>query len=388
MNAEEELIISLLRSFVSGKLWIFSPHVLKKGVNWASFKELISYHEVYSYLYPVVKDSAKLFPADIITFFKNNYFYGLAHCQRLLREFLRISAAFKEAKIRVVPLKGMAFLQDTYSHIPARPTTDIDLLVEKINLPLAKEILLDLDFLERLDGLKPSYWLEKQCHIEFIKKESGKDIVWLDLHFGLDFKRKRTEILPELWTRACGGILSPEDALFSLALHQRRFGRALCLKNVVDAGLILKKYQGTFDWDYVIRQAKSGRMRSTMFFFLTQVKILFDSEIRLPDLKVLCPNYFKRKLIRFFIKNNVFSDSFGKKAKELYLKSHFLLYDSLWEPVDYILNIPQEQFAKFYGVQPYNKKTEFFYKNRLFYIFFKAIFILKDKHCKRDVRGL
>jgi len=372
MNTEEELIISLLRSIIPGKPRFSCPPVIKKSINWTRFKELVSYHEVYSFLYHLVKDPVGLFPADIAIFLKNNFFYHLLHCQRLLHEFFCVSAAFDQAKIRVVPLKGIAFLQDIYVHIPARPTTDIDLLVEKINFPRAKEILLDFGFSERLDGLTSNYWLEKQCHIEFTKRKSDKDIIFLDLHFSLDFKRKGLEILPQLWTRERDGILSPEDALFSLALHQRRFGKALCLKNIVDAGLILKKYQNTFDWDYIIRQAELGRMRSTMFFLLTQVKILFDSEIHLPQLKILCPNYFKRMAIQFFIKNNMFSDSLDRRTKELYFKSHLLLYDGFLEPVMYIINIPLEQFAKFYGLEPYSKKTKTFYNNRIAYIFYRA----------------
>lgn len=384
MTSEEELTISLTQGIIPGRQWVFPSRVIQKGLNWRRFKELISYHEIYPYLYPLIKDSANLFPVEIIDFLKNNYYYYLVYSQRLLREFLCISAAFKQAQIRVVPLKGIAFLQDIYFDLPTRPMTDIDLLVEKINLPLATEILLKLGFLERTGGLSQSYWLEKQCHLQFIKGKAGKDIIYVDLHFSLDFKRNNLDILPQLWSRVSAGMLSWEDAIFCLALHQRRFGKALCLKNVVDAGLILKKYQNTLDWDYLITQANSGRMRSTLFFLLAQVKLIFDSEIRLPELKLFCPNYFKRKLIHSFIKHNVFSDTLTKKAKQLYLKSHFLLYDDFFEPVSYILNIPQEQFAKFYNLGADNKNTKLLYNNRFAYIFYRSILSVFDKTPAQD----
>jgi hypothetical protein len=303
--------------------------------------------------------------------------------QRLLQEFLCISAALRQAEIKVVPLKGIAFLQDIYAHIPARPMTDIDLLVEKINFPLAREVLLNLGFSERLDGLKQSYWLEKQCHVQFIKKKSDKNVIYLDLHFSLDFKRKNLEILPQLWSRVNGGMLSPEDAIFCLALHQRRFGKVLCFKNIIDAGLILKKHQNTLDWDYLIRQAKSGRMCSTMFFLLTQVKMIFGSEVRLPQLKLFCSSYVKRGLICLFIKHNAFSDSIVKRTKQLYLKSHFLLYDDFLEPASYIFKIPQEQFAKFYNLDPYSKNTKLLYNNRLVYLFYRSVLGFFDKTQER-----
>ena len=295
MHKEEELIISLSRGIIPGRQWSFPRRAIEKGLDWGKFKKLFYYHELHPYLYPLIKDSANLFPTGIIETSKSSYFYCLLHGQRLLQEFSYIFTAFSQAKIRIVPLKGVAFLQDIYVHIPARPMTDIDLLVEEINLPLATGVLLNLGFAERLDGLKRSYWLEKQCHLQFIKRKSDKNVIKLDLHFSLDFKRKNLEILPQLWERVNGGMLSPEDAIFSLALHQRRFGKVLCLKNVIDAGLILDKYRDTLDWDYLIKQAKSGRMRLTMFFLLAQVQVIFGPEIRLPGLKLFCPNCVKRR---------------------------------------------------------------------------------------------
>jgi len=376
MNIKEELFVSLSRGIIPGRQGSFPRRAIDKGLDWGRLKGLIYYHELNAYLYPLIKDSAGLFPANIVDILKSNHFYCLLHGQRLLQEFSYISAAFGQAKIKVVPLKGVAFLRDIYAHIPARPMTDIDLLVEKVNLPLAREVLLNLGFTERLDGLKQSYWLEKQCHLKFIKRKSDKNAIYLDLHFSLDFKRKNLEILPQLWSRVNGGMLSPEDAIFSLALHQRRFGKVLCLKNVIDAGLILNKYRDTLDWDYLITQARSGRMRSTMFFLLAQVKMIFDSEIRLPRLKLFCPNYLKRRLIYSFIKHNVFSDAIAERTNQLYLKSHFLLYDDFFEPVSYILNIPQEQFAKFYNLDPYSKNTKLLYKNRFAYIFYRSVLSL------------
>jgi hypothetical protein len=373
MNIEEKLIVSLLRSVILEEKQFSWLQEFKTSIAWDRFKDLVSYHEIQSLLYPFVLGSESLFPSDIVNFLKNNYFYNLINNQRFLEEFSSISASFRQAKIPIVPIKGVALLKDICAHIPSRPMADMDLLVEKVNLPRARTILSGLSFTERLEGLSESYWLEKQCHVPFLKTKSDRDIIALDLHFGLDFKRKKGEILPQLWSRACSGTLSPEDALFSLALHQRRFGKSLCLKNVVDTVLILRKYQDLFDWDYVIKQAKLGRMCSTMFFLLAQVKNLFDSETHMPQLNVLCPSHFKRKLISSFIKKNVFIDSSARKANELYLKSHFLLYDDFFEPIKYILNIPQEQFAKFYKLQPYSKRTVFFYDNRILYILYKLI---------------
>jgi hypothetical protein len=304
--------------------------------------------------------------------FKNTYFYSLLRNQILLREFSRVSSAFQQAKARVVPIKGAAFLQDIYP-VPSRFMEDIDLLAEETNLRAAGEVLAGLGYLERLDGLSREYWLNKQCHLQFIKPGAGKLDIGIDLHFSLDFKRGGRNILPRLWGRLNGSLLSCEDSLFCLALHQRRFGKPLCLKNVIDAGLILKKYQDILDWGYLFKEARSGRMGSSMFFLLEQVKIVFGGEIRMPDLKQLCPSIIRRKLAASFIRRNIFSVSAIGNAKKLYLKAHFLLYDDFLEPAVYVLNIPQEQFAKFYGLKQNSENTNSLYRKRIAYIFYRSI---------------
>ena len=115
-------------------------------------------------------------------------------------------------------------------------------------------------------------------------------------------------------------------------------------------------------------------MRSSLFFLLWQVRLLSDTSVPEYVYKQLKLPALKRTAIRRFIETNTFAgiDSEGSN-KKLYLKSHFLLYDTLREPVNYILNIPREQFAMFYNLRPYDKKTDFFYKNRLFYIPYMAV---------------
>jgi hypothetical protein len=84
---------------------------------------------------------------------------------------------------------------------------------------------------------------------------------------------------------------------------------------------------------------------------------------------------WKKKAITLFIKKNAFQSDVFLKLKYLYLQSHFLLYDSIWESIGYIFNIPQEQFAKYYGLAAYAKRTKFLYSLRLLYM--PLMYILK-----------
>jgi len=116
-------------------------------------------------------------------------------------------------------------------------------------------------------------------------------------------------------------------------------------------------------------------MCSSVFFLLLQVKLFFDLDIPNMVWRGLKVPAYKKLIIKAFIKKYTFSLSFIEKAsRESYLKSHFLLYDNFWEPIEYILHIPIEQFAAYYALNPYDRKTLSCYRNRLLYMLYRIIY--------------
>ncbi len=385
MAPEVELLKFIIKETIEEKKNSKIKDLLNlQPINWEKFKECVIYHELTPFVYLPLREYNSFLPQDFQEFLKNNYYCALVRCQNLWQEFLRIATAFKHAGITLLPIKGIALLYDIYPKMPVRPMTDIDLLVKEEDMSGAESVFCDLGYRKELYSLKEEYWRKSQCHITFYKKEQEK-LPFVELHWVLDFKRKQRQILPGLWDRirevnVDGNriyLLSPEDTLFSLALHSRRFGKTLCLKNVYDAALLLEKSASCFDWDYVLKEAHQGKMRATIFFILTQVKLLSDCDIPESVLQDLRVSKRQQKLIQQFVERNTFSAPSIREGKSLYLRSHFLLYDNWQEPIEYIIDIPKEQFAKYYGLATYDKKTDFFYRNRLFYIPFRAIFNFK-----------
>ena len=378
MNSEVDLVILIVKHLADSKDNGIRDLLSLHSFDWEYFKNLIIYHELTPFAYLALKDFNSFLPKDLMEFLKNNYYCVLVRCQHLWQEFLRISWAFEQEKIMLLPIKGIALLYEIYSHNPIRPMTDIDLLIKEENFGKAEVIFRDLGYRKELYGLNEEYWRQNQCHLTFYKREQEKE-PFVELHWGLDFKRGNRNILPELWDRIkeinVDGrtikLLSPEDTLFSLVLHNRRFGRTLCLKNVYDLILLLNKYASGFDWEYVLNQSRKYNLCSTLFFSFSQAKLLS----KLPALNI--PEYlwkelnvpvYKRRLIKKFIEKNTFLLNKKNRNKNLYLKSHLLLYDSFWEPIEYVLNIPKEQFAKYYGLATYAGRTKFLYQIRLLYM--------------------
>lgn len=383
ITPEANLVKLIIRAMLDGKKEGIKDLLGRYSINWESFKELIIYHDLVPFAYSASKDLNLFLPQNLMEFLMNNYYCAMVRCEQLWQEFLRILTAFEKTGVLLLPIKGVALLKDIYKGKSIRPMTDIDLLVKEEDLPKAEAVFYDLGYRKELFGLKQEYWRKRQCHITFYRKEDER-LPFVELHWAIDFKRRNRTVLPQLWTRireinADGRrikLLSPEDTLFSLALHNRRLGRTLCLKNIYDAVLLLNKYAVDFDWNYCLDVSRKYNICSTLFFALYQIKFL--SVVDIPEYvwKGLNIPAWKKGITQRFIEENTFLVEKNRNVKDLYLKSHFLLYDSLWEPVDYILNIPKEQFAKFYGLKPYDSKTNLFYRNRLLYIPSK---VLMDK---------
>jgi hypothetical protein len=349
----------------------------KKPVDWDVLIRLLEIHDLAPFFYMAFKEKREYIPEEVFNRVRDRYYYAVADNLKKRKEFFSIRDAFVAAGIQMVPIKGIALLDSIYDSDLTRPMTDIDILVRENDIERARMALRALGYRERLLGLKESYWLDKQCHLEFTKRDSNKVSYLTELHWAVDLKRKNDPLLPEAWFRlkTVSGVtvFSPEDNFFIAALHKRRFGRTLGLKDVMDAAMILDRFKEAFNWGYILDEADRGGMNSALFFMVSQVKFLLGAEIPEEDRIKISPP--KKKMIKKFIEKNTFLLLTGDTARHLYLKGHLLLYDTFKEPLQYIISIPKEQFARFYSLDPYSKKTDFLYKIRFLYIFFKSILL-------------
>ena len=376
MNAEERLILMIARSVAYPEEERRIENILKyeeANFNWDRFIRLVKRNGLFPLTYIALKDKFGLLPVQTCQILKKSYLFNLIKNTLFWNEFLILAKVFNELNISFVPLKGLSFIGSIYPDINYRSMVDIDILIKKESFRLVEDILLTMGYKKDLLGLKEEYWQKKQIHIMFEKKISSIRIV-VEIHWDLDFKRLKDPMLPELWLRTKERyvkghkirFLSWEDTIFSLALHKRRFGNILSLKEACDLACILSKVESEIDWDYMLKSSDIYRMSASVYFVLSHAKLLLDSEFICGVLKKLDISRWQKNAIDKLIIKNTFCDSFD--GKMIYLKAHFLLYDSLWEPIGYILNIPKEQFAKYYNLKPYTKQTNLLYKIRCLYM--------------------
>lgn len=373
----EAKIIQLVMKQVLGQQYSgeINPLLLSDTVDWIKVKDLLGYHEIAPFFYVGLKGHLHLLPREIVHILSNSYYFTLKDNLLKVKRFQLINQAFAENKVRMLPIKGIALLAQIYDKMPLRPMTDIDILIKEENFAHGIRILKKAGYLEELLGLKESYWLKEQCHLTCVKNREGKTGEIIEAHWSLDFRRNGRLVLAESWQRAKDidtedgrvGVLSPEDTFFSLALHQRRFGKAFCLKYILDIAFLFKKYGKEFDWDYFLSGCMEYGLSSCVGFLLLQGKLFLDSGLFDYGLERIPLSRGKRAIMERFILNNFASSRLDEKIKENYLKSHFLLYDTYSEPLNYLLHIPLEQFAKFHGLEPYKSKTKWLYAWRFIY---------------------
>ncbi|MBU9889021.1 MAG: nucleotidyltransferase family protein [Candidatus Omnitrophica bacterium] len=314
----------------------------------------------------------------LIAGFKPIYFKNIYSNNFFWREFLKIADAFRQHGLSIVPLKGIDMLARFHTLFDQRTLSDIDVLIKENDLDKVEPIFFSLGYKKNLEGLRENYWREHQCHLVF-----QSDRIRVDAHFGLDFKRKNRVLLPRLWDRteeaAAGGatvrLLSAEDALFAFALHWRRFGNILSLKQVIDAAHLIQG-SSRLDWDYILEESARGRMRATTYFLLLQVSLFCGSKVPEEVFKKLDVPFWKRALIKKLILKYTFD--VGVPLKKLFLRAHFLLYDGFWEPVLYLINIPYEQFCKFYRLTPYTRAADLRYRLRILYMALSVFMKITD----------
>jgi len=381
MNNEEKLLSLIIQRLIyTNKKEEIRSCLSKDIICWEDFKKLILYHDLAPFAYRALKDFGSFLPHYEIDFLKSEYFASSFRTDFLWSQFIQIYDIFLYNSITCVPLKGISFIYDIYQNEDARPMVDIDILIREENIDKATDILRTHGYEQELLGCKKEYW-KNHYHITFSKNREEYSL-FVEMHWALDYKRNNSHIVSEVWQRIrcipLNGksvtVLSPEDNFLSLALHNRRFGKVLILKNVLDINLLLQKYAAQFDWEYVLRISRKYDMRTTVFFALYVASFFSEKNIPIYIWKALAIPSWKRSMIHRFASHNIFDPNIISRIKQLFLKSHFILYDNICDPVRYILTIPQEQFAKFYNFKPYDKKTEFLYKNRLLYIPWNAFF--------------
>jgi len=396
LSDEYKLLVDCCKSCPSAQVDNeISALVFKKRLDWDFVLTESSYHEISSILYKRLKglNILSAVPKEIIRFLRHSYVRTLFTNTNLQGEYFRILSVFRNKGIECLPLKGISFIQDIYEDIALRPMGDIDVIVKAQDADRASSLLTkDMLYYKSPDEKNA----EDSCHMVFIKRE-GNILLELHVDFNYPIEVPRRIVIPGIWGRMLESrsesekfkVLSPEDIIFSLAMHTRRTGNQFILKYICDIDRLVRKYGHRLDWGFIIDKARRFKAVSPCFALLKVARDIFSTPMPRYLLDRLYAGTVKSYCLRRMVTKSIFIKK-GKKrnldSRYSYLFSYIFLYDRLTVSLKYILVISKERFIKFYGLHSKSKlRIEFFYVFRMIYIPFKlAVFFFQ--RCEMLIR--
>jgi hypothetical protein len=303
MNTEQQILCLAARTMLEPIAERQLIELLRGPIDWQRLWAQGHLHEVLPLLTTTLRRLAAQvpIPAHWLEQAQRRYYATMLRNSTLADQLLRVLAAFQQAGIAALPVKGLVLAETLYGSLALRPLGDLDVLVRPSDLLRARAILGELGFAQ---AAEPGF--ENANHPfhdpPYYRRAVGGPIC-LELHWGL-WASHFFQLDPDaLWQRAVPAqihgatlsILSPEDTLLHLAIHRSR--SALRLRFVCDVAELLRRHRATLDWEYLLAQTQAAGARTTMFYTLALAADLLEAP--LPDglLARLQVSRMKRRLL-------------------------------------------------------------------------------------------
>lgn len=252
-------------------------------LDWSKVLAVATEQGVAPFLYaPLAGLKDLAVPGDVLDRLRRTCQITAARNRLSAQAVTELIAAFREARVPLLVLKGVALLNTVYKEAPhLRSFLDIDLLVREPDLARAHGVLTDLGYAPQGDESAVS---ANMYHLPMYLKAGER----VELHFDLVKGHAPFRVaLPELWNRARsipvnGGemlVFSPEDALLHGALHlsfHKEFV-SRTLRQLRDLGEIASKEP--VRWDQLRDLASRYRAERSLYYALRLARDLLDAPI-------------------------------------------------------------------------------------------------------------
>ena len=311
-------------------------------------------------------------PEDVITSFRDQYYKNIARNTRLYHELSKVLKAFTDACIDVIVLKGAVLAETVYKNIGLRTIGDVDVLVKRGELHVAKHVLARLGYIPMQCDL--TQWhgdrgrqlthmhLPPYCK-QGLSIEVHWDIQTLASPYRIDINAFWSNARPTTIADVDALMLAPEDLLLHLCLHldQHLRSGAIPLRWYCDIAEVIQHYETEINWNYLIQNSKNQGIENPLYQALYIVSNYFATYMPKAVFKALKPNNFDS----YDVDNHFRISLSGKIKKEKEGMGYFrvitkvdgignkahLLFDALLPSKEYMM--------RYYTIK--NKKLVYFY---------------------------
>ncbi len=226
---EHELLLCCARTRPDERTTARLRRLLSDSIDWNYLYQLARRHSVVPLVYKQLNNhGTDLIPHEWLAQFKQSYQENLARNQVLTFELVSIIRTLKDAGIESIPFKGPVLAMLAYDDLAMRRFVDLDLIVQKDHLSIARDVLSLLGYKPSLDLDQQSIALKTQHNIQF-RRADGRVIVELHWEVASDLFASSVsgdELWKSLKTVDVSGesinSLPVDDVLFSLCVHGSR----------------------------------------------------------------------------------------------------------------------------------------------------------------------
>ena len=295
--------------------------LVRNGLDWDYVLQIAKEHGLAPLLYYHLHrhNLDHQIPQSITDHLHHIYYGNLARNILLYNELSQISECFEGREISLVVVKGLALAETVYGNVALRPMADVDLLVEKRNLPEVMKAFSKLGF-EILPQEK-EITLEYMNELHLVKHQENMkhlpslivNIHW-DLTAPIRFRGATKTNTRQMIERAQPTkiasrnvlVMASEDQILWVIYHATFQHPFIGLLQLCDVAELIKLEENELDWQFLVRRARNGRTATATYYLLTSAKRLLGAPIPNRVLKSLSPNLVKRSLLNILLMDSAF----------------------------------------------------------------------------------
>ena len=319
LSREDELLVHCARLALFQERRKVVKYLLAEGLDWDLLLDRAAWHR----LSPLVShhlrtpDLSVFVPRLVLEKLKRLNYQSLARNMLLQDELSKLLAAFNEAGLPVIVLKGVALLGSIYRDIGLRPMSDLDVLVQPEHLDRAKAIALCQGYAPIVERVVQEHDTVNRRHLpNLIHHERG---IVLEVHQHIvDSDSAYHFNLNGFWNRAqpvtipgnSALMLAPEDILIHLSIKfllDRRYSSKSALGQLCDISEVLLQYSDSLNWNLIEEVSQEYGIAPGLHFVFYACEQLLGSQVPTGILARLKPLEFNPSLAKLFLRRRVLS---------------------------------------------------------------------------------
>lgn len=277
--------------------------MMGKNFDWDYLVELADNHGITPLLLNNLTSHglADRVPAEQLEHMNQTYQHTLFRNLVFSHELNSVLTTFQENGISAIVLKGVILAEELYGNPGLRPMSDMDILVPHDQIERAGELLLEMGYRQ---PSPETTWDHPFHESPFYKKKPFMLVI--ELHWRLDDDKLVEASHDAIWSRArwfrnadiSAMTLSPEDNLLYLSHHFSKHSDHI-LRLLNDIVELLKKFNGTLDWDYAIQTAREWGIGTVLYYTLKRAQEMLGAPVPAPVFRTLRPKAWRRWLLEF-----------------------------------------------------------------------------------------